>query len=186
MSNIIKIGNPAGEAFEALQRKLRVIGMKYNSSDEQEARRTDLSVVADNEHTEEPPVEEKSETDQKEDLSAKIAVLNDQFRSGKSSTSTAINGEWIYGDDIKALPPTTKAAIKKKVREYPTDQFTDQQPLHDIGRFVHETKSASYTVIWMIKVYQDGMMLAEAEHPDDPAISYRTLAVTLSDQPDER
>ncbi|MEL6202299.1 MAG: hypothetical protein AAFR39_08050, partial [Pseudomonadota bacterium] len=178
-------------AFEALGRKFRVIDMKYNNG-EGETKRNDLVVVSNDvqpdepvtETQDEPVVETQSETDQGEELSGKIADLNDQFRSCTSLSSNEFNGEWIYGDDIKALPPTTKAAIKKKIREYPLDQFTDC-PLHDRGRFVHETKKDSFTVIWMIKVYQDDMMLAEAEHPDDPAQSYRTLAVALSDQPDE-
>jgi len=180
MSNTMKAGNPVNDAFEALGRKLRVIDMKYNNA-EGETKRTDLVVLSNDEKLEEPIIEDNGETDQGEDLSGKIADLNDQFRTCKPSASSEINGEWIYGDDINALPPTTRAAIKKKIREYPLDQFTDC-PLHDRGRFIHETKKDSFTVIWMIKVYQDDMMLAEAEHPDDPAQSYRTLAVTLSEQ----
>ena len=87
----------------------------------------------------------------------------------------------LYGDDVKALAPTVKAAIKKKIRNMEQDDFADS-PVRDRGRFVHETKSYTYTVIWLLKVFQDDMMLAEAEHPDDPENSYRLLAVSLSDE----
>lgn len=184
MTNPMKSSDPMTDAFEALGRKFRVIEMKYRNPEE-EAKRTDLVVVSDSKPFDESAFDEQSETDQKEDLSGKIADLNDQFRGCKSSASSEINGEWIYGDDIKALPPTTKAAIKKKIREFPADQFVGC-PLHDRGRFVHESKTARYAVIWMMKVYQDDLLLAEAEHPADPAQSYRTLAVTLSEEPEEK
>lgn len=180
MTNPMKASNPMADAFEALGRKFRVIEMKYNTPEE-EAKRKDLVVVSENKSMDEVSEQGERETDQNEDLSGKIADLNDQFRGCKPSASSEINGEWIYGDDIKALPPTTKAAIKKKIREFPADQFVGC-PLHDRGRFVHESKTARYAVIWMMKVYQDDSLLAEAEHPADPAQSYRTLAVALSDE----
>ncbi|MGX1498587.1 hypothetical protein ACSSV1_003638 [Labrenzia sp. MBR-25] len=124
----------------------------------------------------------ESGNDQTGDVSGQIAALNDRFRQNQSTEDDEIKGRWILGDDIEELPGTTKAAIKKKVREFAD---FEEFPLHDRGAFEYRSKDKSFPVIWMIKVYEDETLSNEASHPEDPAQSYRVLLLDLSDDTDE-
>lgn len=117
-----------------------------------------------------------NENDQTGDVSGKIAALNDRFRQNPSAEDSNINGEWFLGDDVTALPPPTKAAIKRYIAEH--DDFADC-PTHDRGAFIYEAKSATYNVAWMIRVFADDQMQADATHPEDPSQSFRLLMVSL-------
>lgn len=155
------------------------------SLDEIEARFSGGSAYPPDGETSEPNlrvVERDDENDQTEDKSGKIAALNDRFRQTQPTEDDEIKGEWIMGDDITALAPPTKAAITKKIREF--SDF-DDCPLHDSGAFIHKSKDKSLPVLWMIRVFEDDSLSAEASHPDDPARSYRAMLVTLSDSTNE-
>lgn len=128
--------------------------------------------------------EEKPESgnDQTEDVSGKIAALNDRFRQNQPTADSDIKGRWILGDDIEELPGTTKAAIKKKVREYAD---FEEFPLHDRGAFEYRSKDKSFPVIWMIKVYEDETLATEVDHAQNLANSYRVLLLDLADETGE-
>ncbi|WP_269584246.1 hypothetical protein [Roseibium sp. Sym1] len=124
----------------------------------------------------------ESGNDQTGDVSGKISALNDRFRQNQSTADDEIKGRWILGDDIEELPGPTKAAIKKKVREYAD---FEEFPLHDRGTFEYRSKDKSFPIIWMIKAYEDETLAKEVEHPEDPAQSYRVLLLDLSDETGE-
>lgn len=120
----------------------------------------------------------EDENDQTGDVSGQIADLNDHFRQNQSADDGEIKGEWIVGDDINALDATTKAAIKQSIIDY---RSFDKCPLHDRGAFEQAATGGTIRVVWMIKVYEDASLQAEASSPENPKSSYRTLLAALSD-----
>lgn len=124
----------------------------------------------------------EDESDQTGDESGQIAALNDRFRQTQAAQDGEIKGEWIMDDALNDLPPPTKAAIKKKIMAY--DDF-EGCPLHDRGAFEHVSKSKSYPIVWMIRVFEDQTLQTEAAAPEDASRSYRAMLVTLSDQAGE-
>ena len=177
MSKVMKTSNPMTEASEALGRRFRVIGMKYNSSDG-ENKRDDLVVVSNDD----PPVEdvngEHVDIDVTAEFIAKIAAKNDGFRQCDLTKNTEFKGTWLYDDGVKALTPTTKAAIKKKIREFPLDQF-EECPLHDFGNFNHTTKNEVLNVHWQIEIFGDESKLTKPEYTEGDKSDYRVLTVSL-------
>lgn len=173
--------DPTRQLFDELSASLSAIEARFTGS-------TDMMRLPDDHSVDPDPPElrvvaavEDDESDQTEDVSGKIAALNDRFRQTHATQDDEIEGEWIMGDDIAALPVPTKDAIKRRIGKH--SEF-EECPLRDRGAFDYESKGTVYPVIWQIRVYDDASKTTEAEHPDDPQRSYRAMLVTLSDQAD--
>jgi len=111
----------------------------------------------------------------------KIAALNDELRQQLNLLMTAeptVPGTAVMTAGISALPLKTQLDIWQRVRSF--DDFTaDNDPYgeHDFGAFTHPNAGK---VFWKIDCYADASCTWGAEHPDDPARSYRVLTVMLA------
>lgn len=178
---ILGKSNDPKHLFETVSVRLNAVQLKYADADSEpgsDPETARLAVVANSEQVE---ISEDDESGQTGDVSGKIADLNDRFRLSDPNSNGDIPGEWVLDADVKALAPTVKGAIKRKIRETPPDGFADC-PLHDHGRVEHQTKQDQLVIVWVIRTYADSSMLRLATHPEDPDQSYRVLAVTLSDE----
>ena len=104
-----------------------------------------------------------------------VAILNDLFRSRMGACNLA--GMVVKTCGIDALPCETQTAILHAVAAYAT--FTeDNDPYreHDFGCVEIERNK----VFWKIDVYADSGCQWGAEHPADPARSYRVLTIMLA------
>lgn len=165
------------ELFDKLSDDLTKVENKHNVGDDSEDAIPEFEVVAGLDYK-----NKVKGNDQTGDESGKIAALNDRFRQNQSAEDGEINGKWIMGGDVIALPPPTKAAIKRKIAEF--EDFEDC-PLHNRGDFLHISKDKTYPVIWQIKVFEDDLLKKEATEPSDPRRSYRVMLVDLSDDKKE-
>lgn len=109
---------------------------------------------------------------------ASVAAINDLFRRGELSGGQPVPGEWFLAEEVEALPYPTREAMKRKISEH--SDFPDA-PLRDRGVFAYQSKAASYHVAWLIRVFEDETMQADAGAPEDPAQSFRLLVVSLVD-----
>ncbi len=106
-----------------------------------------------------------------------VAILNDLFRTRMGACSLA--GMTVKTCGIDALPCATQQAIFQAVAAFST--FTeDNDPYgeHDFGC----VEIAGNKVFWKIDVYADSSCQWGAEHPADPARSYRVLTVMLASE----
>ncbi|WP_420412412.1 hypothetical protein [Roseibium sp.] len=161
--------------FDRLSEDLSKVENKHNVGEASADAIPEHEIVADLDYD-----EKVKRNDQTGDVSGKIASLNDRFHQNQTTADDEIKGRWILGDDIEELPGPTKAAIKKKVQAY---SGFEEFPLHDHGAFHYRSKDRILPVIWKIGVYQDDSLTKEADHPEDPAQSYRLLLLDLSDTP---
>lgn len=107
-----------------------------------------------------------------------IASLNDQFRL--SLAQVLVPGVTLLTHGIDCLSPAVRAEIWNAVREF-SDFTEDNDPYgeHDFGSFDHPEAGK---VFWKIDVFADSQCQWGAEHPDDPARSFRVLTVMLAEE----
>jgi Protein of unknown function (DUF3768) len=109
-----------------------------------------------------------------ENKTARIAALNDLCR-----TAMGVAGRVVQTQGITALPPQEQSAIREKVELF--NAFTEDNNPHgerDFGAFDHN----GHRIFWKIDYYVDRICHWGAEHPDDPARSFRVLTIMLESE----
>ncbi|MGE3335527.1 MAG: DUF3768 domain-containing protein [Rhodospirillaceae bacterium] len=100
---------------------------------------------------------------------AKIALLNDQFRS------TFTGGQVFMTAGINALDERTRAEIIAAVMEFDAfDEDNDPYGEHDYGT----VQIAGKTYVWKIDTY-DLRLKYMSPDPSDPAVTRRVLTILL-------
>ncbi len=100
---------------------------------------------------------------------AKIALLNDQFRS------TFTGGQVFMTQGIEALDERTRAEIFAAVMEFDDfDKDNDPYGEHDYGT----VRIAGKTYVWKIDTYCLRLKYMSPD-PSDPAVTRRVLTILL-------
>jgi len=100
---------------------------------------------------------------------AKIALLNDQFRS------TFTGGQVFMTAGINSLDEKTRAEIIAAVMEFDAfDEDVDPYGEHDYGT----VQIAGKTYVWKIDTY-DLRLKYMSPDPSDPAVTRRVLTILL-------
>lgn len=106
------------------------------------------------------------------DKTAKIAELNDQFRTSFQG------GQVLFTPGITAIPPGDLASIIGLIRGF-TDFKPDNDPYHehDFG----SVRQDIYHVFWKIDYY-DLTMEFGSEDPADPKVTKRVMTIMLAEE----
>lgn len=100
---------------------------------------------------------------------AKVALLNDQFRS------TFTGGQVFMTRGIEALDERTRAEIIAAVMEYESfDEDNDPYGEHDFGT----VQVGDRHIVWKIDTY-DLRMKFMSPDPSDPTVTRRVLTILL-------
>jgi hypothetical protein len=100
---------------------------------------------------------------------AKIALLNDQFRS------TFTGGQVVMTSGINALDEKTRVEIIAAVMKFEAfDEDNDPHGEHDYGT----AQIAGHTYVWKIDTY-DLRLKYMSSNPADPAVTRRVLTILL-------
>ena len=113
-----------------------------------------------------------------------VAVLNDRFRQ-TLATAPDVPGRIVMTHYLSTLPPDVQAAIFQQVRTF--NAFTAGNDPHgerDFGGFniYIPGDRADEFLFWKIDYYESDACEYGAEHPADPAASYRVLTIMLASE----
>ena len=112
---------------------------------------------------------------------ARIAALNDQCRRELATFGRGtIPGRCVVTRGIAALEPDDQLDIQWRVVAY--HEFTEESDPygeHDFGVIDHPVAGK---VFWKIDCFADSACQWGAEHPEDPARSFRVLTIMLAEE----
>lgn len=109
---------------------------------------------------------------------ARIADLNDKFRSQAGAAAGRIPGGCFLTAGVAGLGPASQAEILTRVREFSAfNAGNDPHREHDFGAI---TAPTGERVFWKIDYFADGAMQYGTEYPDDPKRSFRALTIMLA------
>jgi hypothetical protein len=115
---------------------------------------------------------------------ARIADLNDKFRNQmlepKFFIPDAVPGLVVRTRGIASLPGLTQLDLMVRVRD--DSAFTEDNDPHREHDFGCLTLDGVGKAFWKIDYYGDQSYTFGAEHPDDPAQSFRVLTIMLASE----